>query len=267
MARFSPFDLDEYILERLPLNKRITLECELEEDDQLVNEVEKRKRVIGNIRQISRESLLQEFEDWDTNGYQEKKKEIDKKEKKEFSLPAFASYLIAAIIMLGVYLLTHNYDPSKNFSPDKAYEFYFEPVNARVIFSSRNDSDLSEERKAVISKYQDHDFEGAIMDMNAYLDENDDAIIQMISGISYLAVGQNETGEQRLIYAGNRDKKLLVYTNWFLALSYMKTGQMEESKEYLLRVTDLGGYYAGKARELFRMAGGTYLGDKEIEQF
>ena len=54
MARFSPYELDEYVLEKLPLNKKISLECELEEDNQLVNEVEKRKRVIDSIKEIGR---------------------------------------------------------------------------------------------------------------------------------------------------------------------------------------------------------------------
>ena len=269
MPRFSPYELDEYVLERLPLNKRITLECELEEDKQLLNEVEKRKRVINSIRQIGRDSLLEEFENWDidTESYPDKAKEKEKKEKKEYSLPPIASYLTVAFIMAIVYWIASNYDPTKNFSTSKAYEFYFEPVSINVIFPNKKDPEYTADREIALTKYKNKDYAGAIEDMKAYLSENDDATIHMFSGISYLAIGQNETGIQKLIYAGNRDKDLLAYTNWFIALSYMNTNQLKESQEYLQRVTDLGGYYAGKARELFHMSGGVKLDDREIEQF
>jgi len=268
MARFSPYDLDEYVLERLPLNKRITLECELEEDTKLIKELEQRKRIINSIRQINRDSLLEEFENWDSeSGEDRETKKKDKKKKKEFSLPPLFSYLSVFFIVLVVYIITSNYDPTKNFTPEKAYAFYFEPLRTNIMFPDSDDPEFTDERIAVLEKYESGDHAEAIEDMTIYLEDHDDPVIQLFSGISCIAEGQNETGVQRLMYAGNRDKSLTIYTNWFIALSYMNTGEMDASREYLQRVTDEGGYYSAKARELFHMAGGLKLGDREIEQF
>lgn len=271
MAKFSPYELDEYVLHRLSLNKKITLECEIEENKQLFNEIEKRKKVIEGIRQIGRESLLELFESWDNdiNAGTIQKTTDKRKRSKEFSLHPVISYAIVIVIIGIVVTFSKNYNPTKNFTTEKAFAFYFEPMSTKMIFPEKDNPEFTQQRKAALAKYEMGDYESAIIDMNEYLlNKADDAIIHMFSGIAYLAMGQNETSIQRLKYAGNRDNNLLPYTNWFIALAYLNTEQMDDSREYLQRVAELGGFYSGKARELYVMSGGKYESQgKEIEQF
>lgn len=97
--------------------------------------------------------------------------------------------------------------------------------------------------------YQGKDFEQAIVAMTAYLKENPtDENIQLSLGIAQLEVGQYDRAIQ--VFRGlTNSEQLEDQATWFLAMTYLKSGQHHLAKIELEKLVD-GTVLATKQRKL-----------------
>jgi len=142
-------------------------------------------------------------------------------------------------------------------SSDKLFAEYFEPY-PDVISNRGENTTLDPLVSEAIASYKKRDFAGAWVKFNEWSnkDQSPDDFITLYRGISGLKSGhESEATELFSKIRDGNSKTLYEQSTWFLALSWLKTGDKEKALPLLKELSDKNLFNSGKAKLLLKEAG------------
>ncbi len=251
---FTEREIEAYLLDKLPLNEKISFETSLKEDRELRKKLDNYRKKVHALENIARVSFLEDLDHWKvlTNGKKENEKE-DNKEKSSFVLGPMISYTLAFVIIGLAAQISDSYDPIRSFSNSRAFTFYFEPISISHIYNSLDADDIEDSKMEAIERYSRQEYDDALtllQEINKT--DNDDALL-LIEAISHLNRGEIELAIQQLEQVTEQNEELKEHAQWYLALASIKNGEMNKSKNILLDITDHAGIYHNKSMELLQV--------------
>jgi len=202
----------------------------LQEDPEFKEEFKFQKDLKKALQQNKRETLkatLQGFE-----------KDLKKKK----SIFTIRTWLAAAtvIILLGIGSLIYNLNSSDD--PKKLYAEYFEPYRNIVHPVERGENDGSIESKA-FQAYENGDFYKAINLFNSIetIEEENNDYIDFYKAISFMALNKSKEAIEILLPIATEVEKgdydLSQKANWYLALAYLNSNEIEKAKSQLYMIS------------------------------
>lgn len=115
------------------------------------------------------------------------------------------------------------------------FEMYYAGENAHSLTRSAGNSN-----DEAMTKYREGDFNDALILFNEILDKDPGNIyIRYYSGLASIETNQNEKAVNEFKYIINQKNNLFVENaQWYLALSYLKNNQINESKSLLMQIAN-----------------------------
>lgn len=152
------------------------------------------------------------------------------------------TWLAAAsvIILLGIGALIFNSYSNKD--PRKLYVEYFEPYRNIIRPVERGEDDGSIETKA-FQAYENGEFYKAINLFNSVesIEEEDSDYIDFYKAISLMALDKNKEAADLLLPIATEVEKgdydLTQKANWYLALTYLNSGEIEKARSQFYRIS------------------------------
>ncbi|MCB0597092.1 MAG: tetratricopeptide repeat protein [Lewinellaceae bacterium] len=160
----------------------------------------------------------------------------------------------AVLFLLLAYAGFRYWDASK---PERLFAAYFEPAaNTYITYRSGDgpDASLPVELAQALEYYDAEKFGLSLPHFANYLgDHPDDASALLLAANAHLQAGQAERAEQYLIQLEAQGEMFEGQTAWYLALSYLRRGKMEEARERLERIlADQTSPFQEKAGEVLK---------------
>ena len=119
------------------------------------------------------------------------------------------------------------------YTNDTLFEMYYTGENAHNL--TRSAGNTNDE---AMTKYRERDFNSALVLFNEILDKDPDNIyIRYYTGLASIETNQNVKAVNEFKYIINQKNNLFVENSeWYLALSYLKNNQVNESKDLLNKI-------------------------------
>jgi tetratricopeptide (TPR) repeat protein len=210
----------EAFKKRLAEDKQLRDELALEEDlNKMILENEdviEFRKVVGVVR----DSLIQDKE----MNSSEKIKNLNSKSTIKW-------YLIAASIIIIAGLAGYFYILSNNLSSnDRLFAQYYRPLSSDM--SYRSESNGNDLMALGLSEYEDKNYLKAISYLSSYIkSDSNNYSAYLFLGISYIEVDSLQKAIDNFkIIIDNNNNPFIDYATWYLALTYIKTGNKSYKK-------------------------------------
>lgn len=239
--------IEQYLENKLNPHARAEVEEQLKSDESFNKLMDQTKTLILGIEYSGRNELLRELK-----AIEGSLPEIEVMEETKVFRIGHHKYLwavaasIALLIISSIFVI--NFYLSS--SPEKLYEAYYTPYPNVVFPTKRGESESLSDKELAFQAYDLEDYGRAISLFEKIPGNQRNGEVLLYLGNAYLAV--ENTGQASL----NLEKLLNTYSNfhnqakWYLSLSYLKDGKVEEAKSLLREIDKDNNSYSIKAREL-----------------
>jgi len=168
------------------------------------------------------------------------------KRKRRTQRAIFITAIAAGIILLAMIFLP----APQQLSTDELYAKYYEAPAAKTILDIEEDSIMRLLRLAD-ANYNEGNFAAALQQYESLALDSLSAFersrVNLLRGICFLEAGEVAAAQQALLRADQHTEK----APWFLALSYVKSGDTEQAKQALTPIAaEEGNFYQKQAKEL-----------------
>jgi TolA-binding protein len=155
----------------------------------------------------------------------------------------YAAAASVAILALAVLI------PSGKVTPETLYAEYFQPHpnNFDVTLRGESENDL---RNRAFQAYEQGNYQAAASLFTELLKTDQDAGALMLLGNSHLMLGKTELAKQNFSDIINNFDDLDTAGKWYLSLSHLRDGEIDEARTLLKEVGSARSPYADRAREL-----------------
>jgi tetratricopeptide (TPR) repeat protein len=138
-------------------------------------------------------------------------------------------------------------------SLDQLYSKYYSVYQADIPVSSRGteQTDLNLEFEQGIIEYNKGDFQKSLdFFQNALYDEGKDPVISFFAGLACMEIKQFEKAIGYLNITKEADSLYSTKATWYIALSYLKLGEIEKASEQLDELIEEGSFKVVEAQRL-----------------
>jgi tetratricopeptide (TPR) repeat protein len=157
---------------------------------------------------------------------------------------------ISAAAALAFFMLIRTLLPSSD--PGKLYNSYYEPFKIMSPVT-RDASGERDNRSSAIEGYNRGEYEMAMIGFTAALrKDTSDISSRFYLGLTQMALGNYGLAENILEDVSDKNEAYSKESKWYLALSYLKTGNIEKAKEYFSLLTGSEGFYSERAEKVLR---------------
>jgi TolA-binding protein len=240
---FSYF-IERYNAGEMDHVERKWFEKELGGNETLQKEVNFRKRVDNSLIQHDLISLRNKLSVLERN---RKEKALTSSGKKTAGI-RFAAAVAALLVIGSLYILI-----SGNNSHESLYKKNFEVYGINAA-SRSEDVAINAEFKSALRRFSELDYAGAAASLGNYLKSNPSNMeAQFICGVSEME-NQNFTGAIASLgkVIEQNDNLYLDKAQWYIALCYLKTGNINEMNRHLDAIMNSESIYKVKAKRLLR---------------
>jgi len=172
-------------------------------------------------------------------------------EKRDYQ-PAKQNWIIwlsaACVLLVAGYFIYASLNRSGT-STDELYLAYFEPQRNISYPITRSEPQLQLNYRAYLA-YENADWDLAIVLFDSLSYESNDPVIGFYQANSYMAQGFFDDAIQLLIAFKASDSPLAERADWYLALAYLQTNNVDNAIVHLQNIIDNETYPHEKAREL-----------------
>lgn len=135
----------------------------------------------------------------------------------------------------------------------KIFATYYEPMSV-VLPATRSTTDnFSSSYASGLEKYRSGDYDGAMISFTEALNSNGASVqARFFMGLTHLAKGNYETAAGLLEEISGAGSGYGKETEWYLALTYLKTGEKAKAVKYFRSLAGSPGYYREKAEKILR---------------
>lgn len=180
--------------------------------------------------------------------------------KKVVRMPIFRIIGIAAGI-IGILFFTLTYLHNQRMSSDNLYEDYFKVLTHPDGTVRGEDSavEQSNTEKAIVY-YEQENYKKAIYHYKEAVAENpSNDKNQLFLGISYLANYEPEEAIKTFTTYDFSNSKYIYDRDWYLALAYLKTKDLQNSKILFERLSKEDSYYQNSSKDILKSLGNKVL--------
>ena len=132
---------------------------------------------------------------------------------------------------------------------ESLYAAYFEPHPNIFEATLRSDAETSR-RTMAFQAYEQKDYQRASTLFTELLRENEDVGMLMLLGNANLMLGKTELAKENFRSVIRLSDELNAAGKWYLALSYLKTGEVQQARELLRDLSEANAPYAARAQNL-----------------
>lgn len=226
--------IDGHFDRRLNQNEKEAFNVKYQVSGEFKNEVDLRKNLIKNVEELREDDLRKQFTAHMHSVDEKKKARIGIRKK----LLVAASFLLI-ISSIGIYLISNHSEGHQALFNE--YYVVYDGIN-----HSRNQTDQLSEGKM---DYLNRNYEAALVSLKL-LDAHTNSDLLMI-GICYLETNQPVLALKWFSKIEADDAKdILSVRDWYIALAYLKSGQLAKCKETLMSKTISTSIYAKRSKAL-----------------
>ena len=158
-----------------------------------------------------------------------------------------AAAAITLLLALGgsTYLITNQ--PVSN---EKVFNEYYKPYKVTISYRSA-DNELNNMLTSAFQAYKDQNFTQALALFQKVLNKREDIAARMYSGISYIELEEYRKANKsfRKVLDGG-DNLFLDQAKWYLAMCYLKVGNLDKAKHWLNNLKSTSNFYKERANEV-----------------
>jgi tetratricopeptide (TPR) repeat protein len=157
---------------------------------------------------------------------------------------------LSAAAALAFFMLIRTLLPSAD--PDKLFNSYYEPF--KIISPVTRDASVVKDNLSIaIEDYNRGDYQTAVAGFTAAMNKDTRKIAPgFYLGLTQMALGNYGLAENLLKEISDRNEEYSKEARWYLALSYLKTGNTDKAKEYFGLLARNDGFYSERAGKLLR---------------
>jgi hypothetical protein len=159
--------------------------------------------------------------------------------------------IAAAACMTGMILLVTYLRPDNAKNEDQIYAVYYQPYRNLITSYNRSDEKATTLKEQAMSSYTEGNYNKAIEQFMEIKASEQDAAIHFYLANAYMATGKMDEARANFLWVLKADILFVDQTKWFLALSYIKTNQLNEAKKLLFELTNHENAYKKRATEIF----------------
>lgn len=234
-----------YLDQSLTENERHEVEYRLKEETNLRNLYTETRQLIEGIRYAHLQKKLEQLRELEAV----LPEELSPREK---SISFFVPLSIAAsiVVIIGVWFFGFRDPRPLN---EKLFAQSFETFDSPGSGLTRSeDSNNQTFRAQAYAAYDNGDYQHAIiLFKKALQSEKDDPILHLCLGNAYLATNELELAEQTFRHVLQEHEDLVTQSTWYLALTYLRQGNIERTKSTLWEISK-SSTYGEKARKLLK---------------
>ncbi len=156
----------------------------------------------------------------------------------------YAAAAVVALLVAVTFLL-----PRED-NTDELFTAYFTPYPNVVQPLLRGDDNLMPERTKPFQDYEQKNYEAAATGFKELLEVKEEAGILLLLGNSNLMLGKAEEAQENFITLIRNYDEFDLQAKWFLSLSYLKSGDIENARKILTELGEMEVSYASRAKEL-----------------
>ncbi len=242
---------DNYLKGKLSRSEKNNFEENLEKDEQLRKEFKEYEYVVQGINEYNRENFKKYLNEIDKSAENYQLKKI-----RRYRILKYAASVII-ILSIGLYLL---YFPLER---EKLFKEYFTPYPNDLIEHSRGASlagewsNLSNEQYDAIvmamNHYDNEEYQEAANIFNEMQLKGDYPTIIFFHALSEITLGNTKKAIEMLEpLTKSYNNNYFIASQWYLALLYLKTNQLEASKELLKKIAITPSEFSTKAESLLK---------------
>lgn len=232
--------VERYFENSLTDQETAQLKTRLQTDQELKRLFEREKLLINTIRYEAAHKDLEFLKQVEKNLAEPKSKQ---------SINRWYFYAAAACITLLV--VAGIIFPIDNSSPEKLYADYFTPY-PNVFEPTVRDNSLTDHRKEAFVAYENGDYQRAVELFMLLQRENSNPGVLLLLGNANLMLGNTTDAKQNFNELIMRYDDLDLQAKWFLSLSYLKSGEVEQARKLLEELGNTEISYAKNAKELLQ---------------
>jgi tetratricopeptide (TPR) repeat protein len=158
--------------------------------------------------------------------------------------------IAAAACMTGMIWLVSYLRPEHVKSSDQIYAVYYQPYRNLITSYNRSDEKAVTLKEQAMISYTEGDYAKAIEKFKEIKASEQDAAIHFYMANASMATGKMEEAQTNFLWVLKADILFIDQTKWFLALSYIKTNQLNEAKKLLFELTNHENAYKTRATEI-----------------
>lgn len=168
-------------------------------------------------------------------------------------LNTYAKYVAAAMVALFIAVGSILYMNNKTMTSQEIYQEFYEPYNAGFNLRSA-DAGVSEELRMAMTKYQEKDFQEALVLFEKILDQDASRVgLKLYSGISHMELEQYKKANEN--FSAIIDENYALYmeqAEWYLAFCYLMTGDNENAHEAFEAIAQSDSHYSKQANKILK---------------
>jgi hypothetical protein len=202
---------------------------------------------IAAIKNIARKEFLNELKRIDSQ-----LPEINlKKNTTQHKVKWIGWTLAAAACLTGLILLTNYLRPNQtNKLYEQTYAVYYQPYRNLISSYNRSDEKTTTLKEQAMNSYTVGDYAKTIELLKEIKPTDQDAAYHFYLANAYMAVGKIDEARENFLWVLKADILFIDQTKWFLALSYIKTNQIDEAKKFLNDLINHENVYKNRAIEI-----------------
>lgn len=159
-------------------------------------------------------------------------------------------FLLAASVILFIVILSVLYFISTPASNENLYSQFYNKYDACYV--TRSGSSSTDELIVAIQLYDKKQYQDAISQFNEIIKkDNKNSAAHFFIGVSYMETKEFDKAIKSLnIVLAQKDTAFLEHAEWYLALCYLKTNQIQQAKNIIDQIKSSDSYYRGFATDL-----------------
>lgn len=158
--------------------------------------------------------------------------------------------LAAAVLIAGVVLIK-TLIPSDN--SEKLYYAFYKPMSTISPITRGFNSSLSKQYDLAIKMYNQGNYNFAAPMFNDIIQQDNSNIApHFFQGITQMELGNYSKAISYLSFVTSHPQEYIKEAQWYLALSYLKTGEKTKAIPYFKILSESEGFYQDQAKKLLR---------------
>lgn len=159
-------------------------------------------------------------------------------------IPALVAAMVIILVTIGYFIVT-----SPGPRPAQLYTAYFEPYE-NVVHPIERGAPVQDLASRAFLAYENGDYEEAISLFEQLAGESPDPYIVFYSGIVLLQLDRDEEAIAHFLTYLDSSGSLKDRAEWYLALGYLKEGNIPRARELLSGIAGRAAYKAEESREI-----------------
>jgi hypothetical protein len=158
---------------------------------------------------------------------------------------------LAAAAVFGLFFLVRTLAPSSD--PVKLYNKYYTPYEIVPTVTRGNSTAVNDIFPQSVEKYRSGDYKSASASFTAMLSEDPASVApRFLLGLSYMAMNDFDNAVTELDKIAGNSNTYQKEANWYLALTYLKKGEIEKAAKCFGILAQSPGFYNEPSKEILR---------------